>query len=201
MKVLKAEFILSAFAIDDCPETDLPEIAITGRSNVGKSTLINFITTRKGIAQTSKTPGKTRALNFFNINDQFMLVDTPGYGYAKGGLAHQAKWATLIESYLKHRTNLKGVLALLDSRRLPSDKDIALFEWLAYYNINTKILLTKIDKISKNKRASQKAKIFKLLPPLNIGQEDLIDSSALKKIGKSSILSNIKDMILADHML
>lgn len=150
MKIISAEFVKSAVHPDQYPKTNLPEIAFAGRSNVGKSSLINVIVNRKKLAQTSSTPGKTRLINFFLINDDLMLVDLPGYGFAKVSEAVKKKWRPMIETYLRERPNLVLVIVILDIRRELSENDSILIEWLRFHRINHVFVLTKADKLSKN---------------------------------------------------
>jgi GTP-binding protein len=150
MKIRSAEFIKSAVQPNQYPKANLPEIAFAGPSNVGKSSLINVIVNRKKLVQTSSTPGKTRLINFFNINDDLMLVDLPGYGFAKVSEAVKKTWGSMIETYLRERSNLILVIVILDVRRDLSDNDSALIEWLRHYRIHHVFVLTKTDKLSKN---------------------------------------------------
>jgi len=130
----------------------LPEVAFAGRSNVGKSSLINSLTNRKNLAKTSATPGKTQLVNFFAVDDRFNLVDLPGYGYAKVPLAERARWRPMIETYLEHRETLQGVVVLIDSRRGAREMDMHLLEWLAAVNLPACLALTKADKLKQNER-------------------------------------------------
>lgn len=131
------------------PETDLPEIAFAGRSNVGKSSLLNRLVRRKAIARVSRTPGRTREINFFKVNEQFILADLPGYGYARVSKARKADWRPLIEDYLRKSPRLAGVVQLLDIRREPSEDDMAMLDFLAEIEVPTIVVLTKSDKLSR----------------------------------------------------
>ncbi len=155
MKVYDAKFIMGAAAPEHFPDDSLPEVAFAGRSNVGKSSLINSIVMRKNLARTSSTPGKTREVNFFNVEDNWMLVDMPGFGYAAVGKHHRIKWAKLNYAYLEQRKNLKLVAALIDSRHDPMDNDMALIEWLENHRLNYIIILTKCDKNSNKSNAER----------------------------------------------
>ncbi len=155
MKVYDAKFIMGAAGREQFPEESLPEVAFAGRSNVGKSSLINSIVMRKNLARTSSTPGKTREVNFFNVEDKWMLVDMPGFGYAAVGKDYRIKWAKLNYAYLECRKNLKLVCALIDSRHDPMDNDMALVEWLEHHQQNYIIILTKCDKNSKKSNADR----------------------------------------------
>ena len=132
----------------------LPEVAFAGRSNVGKSALINFLTNRKNLAKTSATPGKTQLVNFFSVDERFNLVDLPGYGYAQVPLAERARWRPMIETYLQERETLQGVVVLIDSRRGAREMDLHLLEWLAAVNLPACLALTKADKLKQNERRS-----------------------------------------------
>lgn len=152
MKIQNARFIKSAAERAGWPRADLPEVAFAGRSNVGKSSLINFLTSRKSLAKTSATPGKTQLVNFFGVDDSFNLVDLPGYGYARVPLAERARWRPMIETYLEHRETLQGVVVLIDSRRGAREMDLHLLEWLAAVNLPACLVLTKADKLKQNER-------------------------------------------------
>jgi GTP-binding protein len=143
----RAKFITSVAKFADCPKDGVPEIALLGRSNVGKSSLINAMTEQRGLAKTSSTPGKTQLLNYFLINDSFYLVDMPGYGYAKAGAKQRIEWAKLSQKYLEERLELKLVGLLVDSRHPALASDVAAIEWLTERNIPLAIVLTKIDKL------------------------------------------------------
>jgi GTP-binding protein len=152
MIIKSAEFKGAFVDLHKLPELDLPEIAMVGRSNVGKSSLINKILNRRNLAKSSSTPGKTRTINFYLINQLFHLVDLPGYGYAKVSRTEQQKWGQIIENYLKNRKQLRGVMHLLDIRHEPSENDLLMKEWLSHYDIPILIVATKADKISRGAR-------------------------------------------------
>ncbi|MDH5637136.1 MAG: ribosome biogenesis GTP-binding protein YihA/YsxC [Nitrospinota bacterium] len=152
MKVVSAEFIKSAVTMEQWPPLGLDEIAFAGRSNVGKSSLINSLTGRKGLVKVSKTPGKTQLLNFFVINKKFTFVDMPGYGFANVPKSVRQSWGSMVDSYLQFSPNLKGVAALLDIRRTPNDDDLSLLEWLASYSVPYVLVFTKADKVPKTRR-------------------------------------------------
>ena len=156
MKVLSAEFVLSATKPAHYPPAVLPEIAFAGRSNVGKSSLINTLVKRKGLARTSNTPGRTQEINFFTVNDRFAFIDLPGYGYAKVPEKIRNNWGPMIETYLSDRETLRLVVLILDIRRDPSPEDRQLIGWLQYYRLPVLIVLTKIDKVSRNQLAERK---------------------------------------------
>lgn len=166
MKVNKAELIISAVGPDQYPEAALPEIAFAGRSNVGKSSFINTIIQRKKLAYTSQQPGKTRTLNFYNIDDVCHFVDIPGYGYAKVSKKERAFWGRMIEEYIQTRPRLKGVVLLLDARHDPSEQDLMMYDWLKHYQIPIILVLTKMDKLKKTKRTAHVKQVIDVLEPL-----------------------------------
>lgn len=151
MDVNKAEIVISAVSPKQYPTTFLPEIALSGRSNVGKSSFINRLINRKALARTSSKPGKTQTLNFYLINDLFYFVDVPGYGYAKVSKTERHKWGLMIEEYLTSRKAIRLVLILVDFRHEPSQEDIRMKEFLEFYGIPYKIVMTKADKIPRGK--------------------------------------------------
>ena len=149
MKIHSAEFLLSASTTRQFPAATLPEIAFAGRSNVGKSTLINSLLNRKKLVKTSATPGKTQLINFFKINDQFYFVDLPGYGYAKVPESVRRKWQNLVEAYLSERETLRNVVLIIDCRHNPTVQDRQLLEWLEYFQRPSLIVASKIDKLKR----------------------------------------------------
>jgi len=187
MNIHKVQFIKSATHIEQKPSPSLPEVAVVGRSNVGKSSLINTLFNRKNLAKISSTPGKTRLLNYFQIDEHIYFVDLPGYGYAKLSKQEREKWQKNIESYLKNNKYLELVLLLIDIRHgiLPIDQ--VMIEWLIYYKISFAIILTKSDKISKNHIKSVKMQINNQLPII-----DVFTFSALKKTGREEIIALIE---------
>lgn len=154
MKVTKAEIVISAVSQKQYPEDGLPEIALAGRSNVGKSSFINKLIQRKNLARTSSIPGKTQTLNFYRINDAFYFVDVPGYGYAKVSKKEREKWGQMMEEYFRFRETLRAVLLITDIRHEPTKDDVQMYDYLKYYEIPVVIIATKLDKIPKNKRDS-----------------------------------------------
>ncbi|MBU5638623.1 ribosome biogenesis GTP-binding protein YihA/YsxC [Geomonas sp. Red69] len=188
MIVKNTEFIKSATRPAHYPEGNLPEIAFAGRSNVGKSSLVNVLVNRKNLVRTSSTPGRTQLINFFQVNDDFMLVDLPGYGYAKVPLAVKKDWRPMMETYLAKRKNLRGVVLILDIRRVPNDDDLQMLAWLRAYSIAPIIVVTKCDKLSKNERARQTAVICATLA---VDKQDLTFFSALNKEGKDAVWARI----------
>ncbi len=188
MNVFQADFIKSAAKPKDYPPPGLPEVAFVGRSNVGKSSLINVLAGRKGLVRTSSTPGRTQLINFFDINGILTLVDLPGYGYAKAPPDLRKQWGPMIESYLSLRESLKAVVLILDVRRVPSDGDLQMLRWLEMYNIPPLLVLTKCDKLSKNEQARQKVIIA---TAIKRDKGMLLPFSALSKEGRDGIWQQI----------
>ena len=152
LNIKKAEFVSSFVDIKSLPQDKLPEIALVGRSNVGKSSLINRLVNRKNLAKSSSTPGKTRMLNYYMINDTWYMVDLPGYGFARVSKAEREKWGKMIEKYLSSREQLRGVIQLLDIRHAPSANNILMKEWLEHYELPILLVATKTDKVSRNEK-------------------------------------------------
>ena len=192
MKITSAEFIKGALKRLDYPEESLPEVAFAGKSNVGKSSLINTLVNRKNLVRTSSSPGRTQMLNFFRINNQINFVDFPGYGFAKVPVRVRAQWKPMVEDYLKYRKTLKIVIILLDARRAPSADDATLVRWLEAFGIPFLIVLTKSDKISKNKCSAQQ-KIIKDF--LLLKNEEIICFSAVNRMGRQEVLKRIMRVI------
>jgi len=193
--VKTTEFIKSATKPMHYPEGDLPEIAFAGRSNVGKSSLVNVLVNRKNLVRTSSTPGRTQLINFFQVNQDFMLVDLPGYGYAKVPLEVKKNWRPMMETYLSKRSNLRGVVLILDIRRVPVEEDLQMLAWLRTFHIAPIVVITKCDKVSKNERAKQTAII---LQRTGLEKGDLCFFSALSREGKDGIWERI-DALLAQQ--
>ncbi len=193
MKILSAEFVLSAKEQRHYPPDGVPEVAFAGRSNVGKSSLINALLNRKRLARTSVTPGRTQEINFFRVNDKFYLVDLPGYGYARVPEAVRKQWRPMVETYLQERKSLRLVVVILDVRRDPSDEDIQLMGWLVFYAINYMVVLTKADKLSSNELAVRKRIIGDILKSsLNPA---VFTFSAKTRAGKEAILREIEKFL------
>ncbi|MGD8876695.1 MAG: ribosome biogenesis GTP-binding protein YihA/YsxC [Syntrophobacterales bacterium] len=184
MIIRSAKFVCSAVTPEQYPPDDLPEVAFAGRSNVGKSSLINKILNRKKLVRTSKTPGRTQLLNFFEINELWRFVDLPGYGYAKVPKEVQKRWRPMVENYLRTRVNLRGMVWLLDIRREVSKEDLTLWDWLRTKELTVIVVITKADKLSKNKRNKQAASIAK---SLGMKARELIQFSAISGEGKDEI--------------
>lgn len=160
MKIISSELEKIAGIISQYPQINLKEIAFVGRSNVGKSSFINAFLNRKNLARTSSKPGKTRTVNFYNVNNDFRLVDLPGYGYAKVSKSEKEKWKEIIETYLSNRENLLEVILIVDIRHAPSKEDVIMYNWLLEYGFTGYVIATKMDKISKG-RLNKHIKIIK----------------------------------------
>ena len=181
----KAELVISAPDKKSWPDTTLPEIVLAGRSNVGKSSFINAMCGRKKLAYVGNTPGKTRLLNFFNLDDKYMFVDVPGYGYANISKTQLIKFGQMMEDYFSERTQKKGVVILVDARHNPTDDDMTMLEFARYYEIPVAVVATKCDKVPPTKRAHHFAQIRKTLM-LN-ADEPLFPFSAVEKQGMEEI--------------
>jgi ribosome biogenesis GTP-binding protein YsxC/EngB len=193
MKVKNAELDRVAVKPDQYPCDGLPEIAFAGRSNVGKSSLFNTLVNRKILARVSQSPGKTRTINFYVINDRFRIVDLPGYGYAKVSKSVSQQWGPMIEKYLASRSELVKVVQLVDSRHEPSKQDVQMYEWLKYYGMDGIVVATKSDKISRNELAKNIALIRKTL---KMAPEDkVIAVSSLKKTGYEELWEILEELI------
>ena len=192
MKIKKADFVKSAVYEKDYPEQlDKIEFAFVGRSNVGKSSLINSLTSRLKLARTSKTPGRTQLINYFLINDEFYIVDLPGYGFAKVPKEMKKQWGKTMERYIASKRK-KLVFVLLDIRRVPSDEDIEMLEWLEYNEMDYKIIFTKIDKLSNNERAKQ---LKAIKTRLVFEKEDVFFHSSLTNKGRDEILTFMEEKL------
>ncbi len=176
------------------PEPELPEIAFAGRSNVGKSSLLNALVRRKAFARVSKTPGRTRELNFFRVNDLFMLVDLPGYGYAKISKDRKAAWRPLIEGYMRNSPYLRGVVQLLDVRHDPTADDRIMLDFLAELGVPTLIALTKVDKLGRVARAKR---ITELCEAYGVDEDQVIPFSAHENIGRDELAEALMSLLNA----
>jgi GTP-binding protein len=193
MKITKAEFICSNTRVDLCPQEAIPEYAFIGRSNVGKSTLINMLVERKKLAKTSSTPGKTRLINHFKINDQWFLCDLPGYGYAKVSKKERDSFALMIEKYATQRTNLVCFFVLIDARIPPQQIDLDFIEWLGDSNLPFVIVFTKVDKINQTGKSKNLA-LLKLELSKTWEEMPLIfETSAIKGTGKEQVMAFIDE--------
>lgn len=184
MNIKSAEFVTSATKPAQYPMEGLPEIAFAGRSNVGKSSLINILVNRKHLVKTSSTPGRTQTINFFDINKNFIFVDLPGYGYARVPEAVKKKWGPMIETYLSGRRTLKAVVVIMDIRRTPRKEEQNLIAWLEHYSIAKILVLTKADKLSKNRQERQRAANAETL---RVYKENLILFSAKSRLGRDDL--------------
>ena len=190
MKISSARFVKSAKRPDDFPHDRLPEIAFCGRSNIGKSSLLNALTNSRGLARTSSTPGRTQTINFFLVDERMYFVDLPGYGYARVSKEIRSHWGEMIEGYLAGRKELKLAILLVDCRIPPTESDKLLKEWLDHHHIPNAIVLTKADKLSKNKLSVALRKSAELLRT-----KETIAFSALTGFGKDQILARIREAI------
>jgi len=197
MKILSAEFVLSAREPAHYPPAALPEIAFAGRSNVGKSSLINTLLNRRGLARTSNTPGRTQEINFFTVNNRVVFVDLPGYGYAKVPEAVRRRWGPMVETYLGERRTLRLVVLILDVRRDPGDEDMQLIRWLEFYRLRFQIVLTKTDKLSRNQLARRQRLIGEGLGLP--AAAPLLAFSAKTGAGKELLWREIKRTMMLDN--
>ncbi|SJZ91096.1 ribosome biogenesis GTP-binding protein YihA/YsxC [Garciella nitratireducens] len=193
MKIIKAELTISAVEERQYPVDNLPEIALVGRSNVGKSSLINTLINRKSLARTSSQPGKTQTMNFYQINEMFYFVDLPGYGYAKVSKKERQRWGQMIEHYLTTRSNLRYVFLIIDFRHPPTQDDIAMYEWLKYYKIPCVVIATKKDKV-KSSQCSKNKKILKEKLQL-LDRDKLFLFSSQDKTGKEGVWEFIEKVL------
>jgi GTP-binding protein len=176
------------------PEPTLPEVAFAGRSNVGKSSLINRLLRRKKIARVSNTPGRTREINFFRVNDAFVLVDLPGYGYARISREKRAEWRPMIEAFLRSSPMLRGVVQLLDARREPTADDLHMLDYLARTGLPTLIVLTKMDKLT---RAEQVGRVAAISTLTGIDEEQIIPFSAVTGLGRDDLAASVAALVAA----
>ena len=193
MKINSVELSISAVRQSQYPTDNKPEFLLVGRSNVGKSSFINSIIERRNYARTSSKPGKTQTLNFYNVNNDFYLVDVPGYGYASVSKERQQKFGMMIEEYLTNRENLKEVFLLIDFRHKPTNDDLLMYNFLKYYDLSVTIILTKVDKLGRTLREKQ---LQLIKDTLNIKEEDkYILFSSTTKLGKNDVTSIIDKIV------
>lgn len=192
MVIKSVSFVKSAVKPDQYPEAELPEIAFVGRSNVGKSSLINLLVNRKNLVRTSNTPGRTQLINFFVVNEAFMLVDLPGYGFAKVPLAVKKGWGPMMQAYLGSRPTLQGVVLILDVRRVPSAEDLQMLQFLQSYHIRPILVVTKCDKVSKSERKRQAQVIARTL---QVSETELLFFSALSREGVEEIWQAVEPLL------
>ena len=193
MVIKEADLDIIATRRSQYPENGRPEFLLVGRSNVGKSSFINSILSRKNLAHTSATPGKTQTLNFYGVNDAFYLIDVPGYGYAAVDKKTQSKFGMMIEEYLEKRQELKRVFMLVDFRMKPTEDDLLMYNFLKYYNLPVTIIATKADKVPGSKKEKNLRMILQTLD-LVVG-DDLIVFSSADKLGVAEVLKKIEDLI------
>ena len=190
-QIQKAEIVMSAVSQEQYPKDKLPEIAVAGRSNVGKSSFINSLLSRKGLARTSSKPGKTRTINFFLIDEKFYLVDVPGYGYAKVSKQERNKWGQMMDEYFTQRESLQLTVLLVDARHDPSELDIQMYEFLKHYGLPVLVVATKCDKIKPSKRPRH-LKAVKEGLNLEPGDEVVLYSSE-KLDGRNEVWKYVND--------
>ena len=193
MKINSVDMDVMAVRRSQYPSDSLPEFLLIGKSNVGKSSFINTLVNRKNIARTSSVPGKTQTLNFYLVNNEFYLVDAPGYGYAAVNKAQQNKFGLMIEEYLEKRSELKRVFLLIDFRLKPGENDLMMYNFLKYYNIPVTVVATKTDKVGTSKK-DRNLKIIKDTLDLVVG-DNIVLFSSVSKMGKEEISNLIEDLI------
>ena len=189
MLITQSEYLISAVELKQFPNKELPQFLLMGRSNVGKSSFINALTNRKNLAFTSSKPGKTETLNFYLCNKKIMLVDAPGYGYAKKAKEKRVDFGNLLERYLNANVNLKGIFLIIDIRHEPTEDDLLVFEFLKQFNYDIYVVATKADKISKNEMVNNARKIRNIF---SLEEDKVIIFSSLNKMGVEKIESIIK---------
>jgi len=193
LAITSAEFVTSSVRPEQYPRDELPEVAFAGRSNVGKSALINCLIQRKKLVRTSRTPGRTQLINFFKINGSFLFVDLPGYGYAKVSQSLRATWGPMIETYLDSRENLRGIVQIMDLRHPPTPDDISLWSWLREKKIRALPILTKADKLPRTKWNPLARTAGQIL---GISSSDFTVFSAQTRQGREELLDRIGELIL-----
>ena len=189
MKIRSAEITMSAVNKSQYPDEGIPEIALVGRSNVGKSSIVNTLLNRRNFARTSSTPGKTRTINFYLINNEFFFVDLPGYGYAKIAKSEKEKWGKIMERYLADREELCAIFLLVDIRHEPSNDDVMMYEWIKHFGYKCVVIATKSDKISRGQYQKHISIIRKKLQLEK--DEKVIPISSLKKTGVEDVWNEI----------
>lgn len=195
MNVKSANFLTSATGLEDCPKSSKPEFAFIGRSNVGKSSLINMLTGKHGLAKVSSTPGKTKLINFFTINDSWNLVDLPGYGFARVSRGEQKAFTDLINDYLLERENLKQIFVLIDSRSEPMQIDLEFVAWLAEAEAPFTIIFTKVDKVSMPALEENVRNFTHTLESGGVEIPRVLSSSAKENLGRGIVLAEIQKLL------
>lgn len=193
MEIKEVVLAATGVALAQFPKDALPELAIVGKSNVGKSSLINMLLGRRKLARISSTPGKTRTINFYEINNQFYFVDLPGYGYAKVAKSQQQQWGQMIENYLYQRDCLTGILFLVDIRHAPGKNDLLMYQWLKHYGFPVILVATKSDKL---KRSQIQKQLHDIRTSLDLSQQDLIiPCSSTNKVGRDDLLLALESLL------
>ncbi len=196
MEYIDAKLLATAVKPNQYPDTLVPEIAFAGRSNVGKSSLINCLTNRTKLARTSSTPGKTATINFYDIAGQYRLVDLPGYGYAKVSKEEQQRWAKMIETYLSDRFNLVQIVQLVDARHKPTQDDITMLNWIRHFGYTPVVIATKLDKLKKSQIEQNLTVIYEML---NLDDDSiLLPFSSEKKTGRED-LTELIDLLISRY--
>ena len=196
MKIRSSEIEVSAIRKEQYPKEGLPEIALVGRSNVGKSSATNALLNRRNFARTSQTPGKTRTINFYKINNEFYFVDLPGYGYAKVSKSEKDKWGVIMERYLQDRPELCAIFLLVDIRHEPTNDDVMMYEWIKHFDYDCIVIATKSDKLSNNELAKSR-KLIK--ETLGLGSTDkFYFFSSLNKKGKDELVDYLFDDLVEE---
>ncbi len=190
----QATFVTSAPKLEDCPTATLPEVCFAGRSNVGKSSLINALTNKKRLARTSNVPGKTQQMNYYNISDSCYFVDLPGYGYAKVPKRERERWGRNIREYLEKRHTLRLILHVVDARHKPTELDQDFFYWMATNGMPFSVLMSKSDKLSNNKRTKSIADVRKILAEMNI-EVPILAYSSESKLGIKAVQDLISEFV------
>ena len=193
LQVAQSAFVTSVGRLDQLPREDFPEIAFAGRSNVGKSALINRLMARKSLAQTSNTPGKTRTLSFYLVNRNLHFVDLPGYGFAKRSMTERKQWAALVNGYLETSQKLRGIVQLIDARHDPTPEDLDMVNFLASGDRRFLLVATKIDKLSRNKVQKNLSKAERIVA--QVGNIPVLPFSAVTGVGRHELLNWIEDVI------
>lgn len=190
---MNIKFVKSVAEVDQLPKLKLPEIVLAGRSNVGKSSFINHIFGRKKLAKTSSSPGKTRTINYYNVDDKFFVVDLPGFGYAKVSKMERNKWQKLIEGYFQTDREIVSVYQLIDARHEPTELDIMLYEFLLEIGLPSTVVINKVDKLKQSEIARVKNSLQNLFPNLLYG-DNLLMHSTVKGIGKREVLTRLRKL-------